>query len=218
MMGGGFFAPPGMVTGITITISESGGSVTTASPVEPGSPVAAGRPASTPKTTAAAPLLAGNATTQTVLASPRPVQNVLSQSAAPVAPPAASAPKQDPSIPVAAPSAGITTYEPRPTQNDPPNSIFTIVSSEIADAVAARQVTLMQETIAPAVETTAAVTEQFLIAEAGALARVANNAAARIHSENNLIWWETAALLGSVLLISYAANLRSPQKGNGEPL
>jgi hypothetical protein len=68
------------------------------------------------------------------------------------------------------------------------------------------------------VETTAAVTQQLLMAEAGALARVADNAADRIHSENNLIWWETVALVGSVLLLSYAANLRGPQKGTGEPL
>jgi hypothetical protein len=102
---------------------------------------------------------------------------------------------------------------------DGANFVVALLGSSIGEVVALQTVEWKGTEGLPGVVRSGAVTETFLIAEACALAKVANSAAARIYSEKAMMWWEMAGFLGTgVLLLSvYGGNMRSVEKSRGVP-
>jgi hypothetical protein len=202
-----FFGPPPLTSGVSVSGGATGEDGTASEPSKGGAAF---------KATASASLGAGVQNESAAIAA-RPAQSVLASSSAPAKQVAAE--RQNTGEPVEHFKPLVTGGEKFAGLAESPNFVFTLVAVDLESDFAWKEMSASRSAALPAVAGTAEVTERFVVAEASALAHIANTAAARIAGETKLIWWETAGLLGSVVfLAAYGANMRSPHKGTGEEI
>lgn len=125
----------------------------------------------------------------------------------------------DPPLPAAMgtnAASSMQTLSKSPTLDEPTSTVLAAaakIAPEISLAIAYRQTVWGLGEGLSSVGASAGMIETILIADASALARVANSAADRIGLEEAMVWKEMAAFLGGGILIgTYAVRSRQSEE------